>query len=409
MGELATTETAKNLIWLFMHSRPKKTELDARVGVVGGGFMGAAIAEVAAVSGMPVRIKDVSPDAVARALARIRDMLGRLEPRERAAALARVSGTTDYSGFLRADVVIEAVFEDIALKRKVLREIEHAVASDAVIASNTSAIPIREIAREAKHPERVVGMHFFSPAERMPLLEVVGPSGASDTAVAAAVGFGAMMGKTPIVVSDAPGFYTTRVLGVMLNEAALLLGEGARIEDVDRAMVDFGFPVGPFVLYDEVGLEVAQHAGETVARAFGERIPSATIVADLVERGDTGRKAGRGFLIWPRRTANPFVYGSTPRRDFSVGEIQDRLVLLFVNEAMRCLEEGVVQSPRDGDLGAVLGLGFPPFRGGPFHYADSIGSAALKRKLQELADRHGDRYAPTQTTSTGTRFYPSNP
>jgi 3-hydroxyacyl-CoA dehydrogenase / enoyl-CoA hydratase / 3-hydroxybutyryl-CoA epimerase len=338
---------------------------------------------------------------VGKALARIRGMLGR----DRADALLRVSGTTDYTGFLTTDLVIEAVFEDLTLKRKVLAEIEEAVAPETVIASNTSAIPIAEIACAAKHPERVVGMHFFSPAERMPLLEVVRPKAANDTAVARAVSVGVKMGKTPIVVSDAPGFYTTRVLGVMLNEAALLLGEGARIEDVDQAMTDFGFPVGPFVLYDEVGLEVAQHAGETVARAFGDRIPAATIVADLVARGDTGRKVGRGFLIWPERTANPFVYGTTPRRTFTSDEVQERLVLLFVNEAMRGLEEGVIQSPTDGDLGAVLGLGFPPFRGGPFHYADRIGSEVLNRKLQQLADRHGERYAPTHTTSAATRFY----
>ena len=404
-GEVATTEAARNLIWLFMHSRPQRVEVDARVGVVGGGFMGAAIAEVAAVGGMPVRVKDVSPRAVAHALARIRGMLARLEPRERAAALGRVSATTDYSGFRTADLVIEAVFENLDLKRKVLTEVEAATQPETVIASNTSAIPIAEIACAARHPERVVGMHFFSPAERMPLLEVVRPQAANEAAVQKAVSVGVKMGKTPIVVSDAPGFYTTRVLGVMLNEAALLLGEGARIENVDQAMTEFGFPVGPFVLYDEVGLAVAQRAGETVARAFGERIPAATIVADLVARGDTGRKVGRGFLIWPQRTANPFVYGTTARRTFAPDEVQQRLVLLFVNEAIRCLEEGVIQSPTDGDLGAVLGLGFPPFKGGPFHYADSIGSEILKQKLQELAARHGQRYAPTQTTSAATRFY----
>ncbi len=251
-------------------------------------------------------------------------------------------------------------------------------------------------------------MHFFSPAERMPLVEVVRPAAAAETAVAMAVAVGAKMGKTPIVVSDAPGFYTTRVLGVMLNEAALLLGEGARIEDVDQAMIDFGFAVGPFVLYDEVGLEVAQHAGETVARAFGDRIPPATIVADLVRRGDTGRKAGRGFRIWPERVANPFVYGTTPRKTFGREDIQDRLVLLFVNEAIRCLEEGVIQSPTDGDVGAVLGLGFPPFRGGPFHYADSLGPDAYTKKLNALTAAHGERYQVTRTTSAGTRFYPTN-
>jgi 3-hydroxyacyl-CoA dehydrogenase/enoyl-CoA hydratase/3-hydroxybutyryl-CoA epimerase len=194
------------------------------------------------------------------------------------------------------------------------------------------------------------------------------------------------------------------------------LKEGARVEVVDAAMQAFGFPVGPFVLYDEVGLEVAQHAGETVARAFGDRIPAASVVGDLVARGETGRKVGRGFYVWPagrrlpllagpRRSANPFVYGSAPRRAFSEREIQERLVLVFVNEAIRCLQERVIQSPADGDLGAVLGLGFPPFRGGPFHYADSLGVDALRARLEALAREHGARYAPTETTLRGSTFF----
>jgi 3-hydroxyacyl-CoA dehydrogenase/enoyl-CoA hydratase/3-hydroxybutyryl-CoA epimerase len=221
------------------------------------------------------------------------------------------------------------------------------------------------------------------------------------------------MGKTVIVVGDSPGFYTSRVLGVMLNEAALMLGEGARIEDVDRAMTDFGFPVGPFVLYDEVGLAVAEHAGETVTRAFGERVPSASIVPELVAAGQTGRKAGAGFYVWPKQRSlprplrrfvkrpshlpNPRVYqivGQLTQKAFASEEIVDRLALLFVNEAIRCLEEGVLQSPTDGDLGAVLGLGFPPFRGGPFHYADALGLELLASKLATLASQHGSRYAP---------------
>jgi len=212
------------------------------------------------------------------------------------------------------------------------------------------------------------------------------------------------------------------VLGVMLNEAALMLGEGARMEDVDRAMTAFGFPVGPFVLYDEVGLEVAQHAGETVAAAFGDRIPLATIVGELVAAGQTGRKAGAGFYLWPppsrvpgplkrlmpepRRTPNPRAIGSPSQKQVDEPEIRDRLVLLFVNEAIRCLEEGVLRSATDGDLGAVLGLGFPPFTGGPFHYADSVGPAAVVDVLRRLADRHGPRYQPAESLVHGRRFYP---
>jgi len=196
---------------------------------------------------------------------------------------------------------------------------------------------------------------------------------------------------------------------VMMNEAALLLGEGARMEAVDRAMTAFGFPVGPFVLFDEVGLEVARHAGQTVTAAFGDRIPAARVVSELVEAGQTGKRAGAGFYLWsrpsrvsgllrrPSRVENPAVYrllGSPGRRDFGVQAIQDRLALLFVNEAIRCLEEGVLESPSDGDLGAVLGLGFPPFRGGPFHYADGLGLATLVARLRALQTAHGSRYEP---------------
>jgi 3-hydroxyacyl-CoA dehydrogenase/enoyl-CoA hydratase/3-hydroxybutyryl-CoA epimerase len=239
--------------------------------------------------------------------------------------------------------------------------------------------------------------------------------GVADWAVEAAVKAGTQMGKTVIVVGDSPGFYTSRVLGVMMNEAALMLAEGARMDEVDRAMTAFGFPVGPFVLYDEVGLEVAQHAGETVTRAYGDRVPPSRVVPQLVAAGQTGRKAGAGFYLWhgsspiarplrgifkrPSRTINPAVYGmsgSPAQRTFGAQEIQDRLALLFVNEAIHCLGEGVLRSPTDGDLGAVLGLGFPPFLGGPFHYADTLGPATLVEKLTMLEQSHGRRYAPAE-------------
>ena len=422
-AELALTPTAANLMWLFLATQRQRRRSRSpipkpeitQLGVVGAGFMGAAIAEVGAAAGVPVRVRDVSPEAVARGLSNIRTMVDggvarrRFERREGQQILNRVSGGTDYSSFARADLVIEAVFEELNVKRSVVAELDKVLSPEAVIASNTSAIPIREIAQGSAHPERVVGMHFFSPAERMPLLEVIRPDAASERAVDTAVALGNTMGKTAIVVADRPGFYTTRVLGAMLNEAALLLTDGARVEDVDRAMTDFGFPVGPFVLYDEVGLEVAVHAGETVTRAFGDRIPAATIVAELVAAGQTGRKSGTGFYVWPapvsgpvrfvpfveraRRTVNPSVERG-PRRDVDAQTIQHRLALLFVNEAIRCLEEGVISSPTDGDLGAVLGLGFPPFRGGPFHYADALGLPALAETLRQLAARHGARYAP---------------
>jgi 3-hydroxyacyl-CoA dehydrogenase/enoyl-CoA hydratase/3-hydroxybutyryl-CoA epimerase len=427
-GELAVTETARNLIWLFLATQRRKRDAGAaieRIGVVGAGFMGAAIAEVGAASGLSVRVRDVTPQAVAKGLATARKLVDegvtrrRFEPREARAILQRLSGTSDYSGFDRTPLVIEAVFEDLQVKRRVLQELESVVRPDAVIASNTSALPIHQIASQAIRPERIVGMHFFSPAQRMPLLEVVRPAAAADWAVERAAAVGTKMGKTVIVVGDSPGFYTSRVLGVMLNEAVLILKEGARMEAVDRAMTAFGFPVGPFVLYDDVGLEVAQHAGETVSAAFGDRIPPATIVGDLVAAGDTGRKSGRGFYLWPQpsrtpralqglvrtpgRRPNPRALGETPRRSFAQTEIQERLALLFVNEAIRCLDEGVLLSASDGDVGAVLGLGFPPFRGGPFHHADAIGAGPLVDTLRRLAEAHGRRYEPADSLVTHSR------
>jgi 3-hydroxyacyl-CoA dehydrogenase/enoyl-CoA hydratase/3-hydroxybutyryl-CoA epimerase len=440
-ADLAGSETAKHLIWLFMATQRQKrlpgtlgpprvegrttspprgsgeTSV-TRVGVVGAGFMGAAIAEVSAAAGVQVRLKDVKPEAVAKGLSSIRKMLDsgvkrrRFDGREAQQILQRVSGTTDYSGFHDAQLVIEAVFEDLRIKQQVIQELEANITPTAVIASNTSAIPIKDIAAKTKNPERIVGMHFFSPAERMPLLEVIRPDGAADWAIQAAVALGTRLGKTVIVVADSPGFYTSRVLGVMMNEAAVMLTEGARIEEIDSAMTAFGFPVGPFVLYDEVGLEVAQHAGESVERAFADRVPRTNVVPQLIAAGHTGRKANAGFYLWhtsslprpirglvkrPTHTVNPSIYrlaGAKEQRTFGEQYIQDRLALLFVNEAIRCLEEGVLQSAVDGDLGAVLGLGFPPFRGGPLHYADNFGLSKLADKLSSLAQAHGRRYAP---------------
>ncbi|MBV9358110.1 MAG: hypothetical protein JO023_21575 [Chloroflexi bacterium] len=382
-----------------------------------------------------MRLRDADARAVAHGLATVGRLLregvrrDRFTAGEARTALARVSATADPSGFGSADLVIEAVFEQLDVKRKVIRELEDVLAADAVIASNTSSLPIGTLAAGARHPERIVGMHFFSPAQRMPLLEVVRGPDSGDRAVAAAVRLGTRLGKTPIVVADGPGFYTTRVIGVMLNEAGLLLEEGARQVAVDDALTDFGFRVGPFVLHDEVGLTVAQHAGQTLADAFGDRLPLATIVPRLVAEGATGRSAGRGFFLWPKparglhrvarlgrrnsRMPNPDVgrlLGQPPVRAFTVDQLQDRLVLIFVAEAVRGQEVGILQSPADGDLGAVLGLGFPPFRGGPFHYADALTLPVLRDRLEGVARDHGPRYQPPRLlvdrANQGAPFFP---
>jgi 3-hydroxyacyl-CoA dehydrogenase/enoyl-CoA hydratase/3-hydroxybutyryl-CoA epimerase len=365
--------------------------------------MGSGIAQAAAASGLRVRARDRDAAAVAKGLSTIRELTtdaakkGVFERREAARIVGRVTGGPDLAGFRNADLVIEAVFEDIATKRRVIAELEQVLRPDAVIASNTSALPIAEIAREARTPERIVGMHFFSPVHKMPLIEIIHPAGADADAVASAVATAIAMGKTAIVVGDGPGFYTTRVLSTMIGEAFTMLAEGESIETIDRAMTEFGWPVGPLQLVDEVGLEVAGHAGETVAKARGITAP--TIVNALVAEGFKGKHKGGGFYLYQgrRRTPNPRVRELLGAPTHPGGwDIAERLTLTFVNEAARCLDEGVLRSPGEGDLGAVLGLGFPPFLGGPFRYADAQRQRVVGT-LERLAAARGDRHAPVES------------
>ncbi len=411
-GELAAGDTGRNLTALVMLTlRQRKAAFEGlgtphpitNIGVVGLGFMGSGIAQAAAASGLRVRARDRDAAAVAKGLSTIRELTtdaakkGVFERREAARIVGRISGGPDLAGFRNTDLVIEAVFEEIATKRRVVAELEQVLRPDAVIASNTSALPISEIAREARSPERIVGMHFFSPVHKMPLLEIVRPAAADPDAVATAVAVANALGKTPIVVSDGPGFYTTRVLSTMIGEAFAMLAEGDSIEAIDRAMTDFGWPVGPLLLVDEVGLEVAAHAGETVAKARDLEAP--TIVNALVAEGFKGKHKGGGFYRYDgrRRTPNPRVRELLgPPTHPAGGDLAERLTFTFVNEAARCLDEGVLRSPGEGDLGAVLGLGFPPFLGGPFRYADAQ-RQHIVTSLERLAAARGDRLAPTES------------
>ena len=411
-GELAIGETGRSLTALVMLTlRQRKAAFEglgkpraiANVGVVGLGFMGSGIAQAAAASGLRVRARDRDAAAVAKGIASIRTLTteaakkGVFDRREAGRIVGRVAGGADLAGFRNVDLVIEAVFEEIATKRRVVAELEQVLPPEAVIATNTSALPIAEIASEARSPERIVGMHFFSPVHKMPLIEIVRPAAADADAVATAVAAAVALGKTPIVVSDGPGFYTTRVLSTMIGEAFTMLAEGESIEAIDHAMTDFGWPVGPLQLVDEVGLEVAGHAGETVAKARGITAP--TIVNALVAGGFRGKHKGGGFYRYEgrRRMANPRVRELLGPATYPGGwDVADRLTLTFVNEAARCLDEGVLRSPAEGDLGAVLGLGFPPFLGGPFRYADAH-RQRIVTFLERLAAARGDQHLPVES------------
>src|SRR5579872_989613 len=429
-AELATGPVAHNLISLFFATEGLKREQKdlkpappevKQVGIVGAGFMGAGIAQAAAVAGCTVRLRDVAPEQVARGIKTARDLTlgaarkGRFSRPEAHAIVGRLSGTTDSSGFRRADLVIEAVFEDVEVKRRVIAELEEVLTDHAVIASNTSSLPVARLAEGARHAERVVGMHFFSPVHKMPLVEVVRGTRTSEAAVATVVELGRRMGKTVIVVGDGPGFYTTRVLGFMVQSAGQLLEQGGSIDDIDRAMRAFGFPVGPFALSDEVGLDVAAHISAVLHQAFPERFAAAVLIDRMVEAGRLGRKSGRGFYDYSGRKKRPdpavdALRGSAVQI-YGADYIQRRLVLALVNEAARCLDEGIVAGPRDGDVGAVLGIGFPPFLGGPFRYADSLGVTAVCDELRRFERACGPMFAPAPSLSRmagqGARFYDS--
>jgi 3-hydroxyacyl-CoA dehydrogenase/enoyl-CoA hydratase/3-hydroxybutyryl-CoA epimerase len=432
-GQLAVSMVSRKLVQIFFATTALKKDLgipDApppadvrRLAIVGSGFMGSGIGGTAVVqAGVDVRLKDADLPRVAKGLAAARRIVDerlarrRITRFEHGRLVALLSGGDGYAGFGRADLVIEAVFEDLAVKQKVLRECETILPPYAVFASNTSTIPIASIAEAARRPDQVIGMHFFSPVARMPLLEVIPSARTSAQTISTAVAFGRRMGKTAIVVKDMPGFWINRILGPYMNEATHLLLAGVSVEEIDRAMVQFGFPVGPVTLLDEVGLDVAQHAGGVLQAAFGERLTPPPALAALVKDGRLGRKAGKGFFTYKggkKRGVDPAVYtllGVQPNGGVPTAEVVQRLTYAMLNEAARAVEEGVVRQPRDGDIGAIFGFGFPPFRGGPLRYLDELGPDRVFADLQRLAERLGPRFAPCEPivehARTRKRFYP---
>jgi len=435
-GETAMTPVCRELIFLFFATSalkkdpgvdgPAESPLPvARLGIIGAGFMGAGIASVAVQQGTMVRLKDADLTRVGRGIAAVRDVLRdrvarrQITRQQMADHLLLAGGTIDYSGFEAVDLVIEAVFEDLAVKHQVIREVEQVLPEYAVVASNTSTIPITHIAEASRRPERVIGMHFFSPVHKMPLLEVIATSATRPEVVTTAVSYGRTLGKTVIVVNDAPGFYVNRILAPYLNEAGALLDAGASIDAIDAALVKLGFPVGPISLLDEVGLDIAARSGAIFHEAFGERMAPSQAMRAVVASGRIGRKGGKGFYLYDETgarggidTAVYALLATGPSRSVVPDdEIQQRCLLALVNEAVRALEEGIVRSPRDGDIGAVFGIGFPPFLGGPFRWIDAQGASKVVTALEDLSARFAPRFVPADLLISmarrGDRFYPA--
>ncbi|HXV85321.1 MAG TPA: 3-hydroxyacyl-CoA dehydrogenase NAD-binding domain-containing protein, partial [Gemmatimonadales bacterium] len=432
-AELAVGDVSRNLVRLFFATTSLKKDPGVEapapvarpvnsVAIVGAGFMGAAIGGVAvAHAGVDVRFRDTDLPRVGQGLRTARRILDERLKRRRITKfdhrrqVALLSGSAGYDGFRRADLVIEAVFEDLAAKHDVVRNVEAVVGDECVVASNTSTIPIARIAEVATRPERILGMHFFSPVDRMPLLEVIATDRTAPWATVTAVGFGRRMGKTVIVVRDHPGFWVNRILAPYLNEAGRLLAEGMAIEDLDAAMVRFGFPVGPLTLLDEVGLDVASKSAEVLYQAFGERLARTPGVHLMSKQGRFGRKSGAGFYRYHggrRQGVDPSAYevmGVRPGAVVPLDEATRRMVYAMLNEAVLALQEGVVRSARDGDVGAVFGIGYPAFRGGPLRYLDSLGLDQAVAELRRLEAAWGARFHPApllvQMADSGSRFH----
>ncbi len=434
-AELGVSDVSRKLIQIFFADTalrrdpgvagpvPEAGEIKNLV-VVGAGFMGAAIGGTAALrAGVDVRLRDTNLERVsngmraARAIARERLKRRRITRYEHRRIDALLSGGTDWAGLGRADLVIEAVFEDLDAKQGVFRELEAVVGESCILASNTSTIPIARIAEAIRTPWRVIGMHFFSPVQRMPLLEIIVTDQTEPWTTVTAVNFGRQMGKTVIVVRDYPGFWVNRILSPYLNEAGRMVKEGVPIEDIDRSMKRFGFPVGPITLLDEVGLDVAQKGSIVMHVAYGDRLTPIDGLGRMIDGGRLGRKNKRGFYRYNkgrRKEVDRTVYevfGVDPR-PVPNADIEKRLVYAMLNEAARAVEEGVVRSPRDGDIGAVYGIGYPAFRGGPLRQVDDAGAARIVDTLERLTQAYGDRFVPApvlqQMAKSNLRFYPTN-
>jgi len=441
-GQLGHTTVSKALRGIFFAQTATKKNPSGKVagevktvGILGAGLMGAGVAQVSAVAGYQVVLKDKDRAGIARGEKQVSDSLdGKVKKRsltkfDKELTMARITGVADEDAswrkhVARSDVIVEAVFEDLALKHRVIKEIEPLLAPSAVFATNTSALPIASIATAAARPERVLGMHYFSPVDKMPLLEIIPHAGTSPEALGKAFDVGLKQGKTVIVVKDVPGFYVNRCLGPWAAEALHLVLQGVDPEALDKAVRAFGYPVGPVTLADEVGIDVLYHTYGTLASALGVRMTggnSNVMLKQFVDAKMLGRKTGKGFYTYAApaaggkkkgsssaKTVNPeatallnaarAAAGITPGAAAPVDPAgaAERMVLRFVKECMHSLQDGIIRSPADGDIGAVFGLGFPPFLGGPFRYADTVGPRVLADRMAALAAANGQQFAPPQ-------------
>jgi len=440
-GKLGATSESKSLIHIFhgqtackKNPYPEPSKPVKTIGVLGAGLMGAGITQVSIQSGHEVLLKDMDTKGISRGLAQINKNLSTDLKRRKISLLdynlmtSRIVPFTNNDAnwgahFKSADMVIEAVFESMEVKHKVVRELEQFIPEHCVIATNTSALPIIEISKASKRPENVVGLHYFSPVEKMPLLEIISTPKTSPETLSKAFAVGLKQGKTPILVKDVPGFYVNRCLGPFMVEVMILLLKGVDPLLIDEAMVEFGFPLGPLSLADEVGLDVAYHVFKYLQQHLPTRMEGGVqLIEGIVQKGLLGKKSGKGFFIHSsgkgkKKQVNPEAleaiksFAQSPLTVDKKG-IQDRIAGRFINEAAFCLQDEIIANPSDGDIGAVFGIGFPPFRGGPFQYLDQIGVNNFVDTMNRLRDQSGSGFEPAPIlvsyAKEGKKFFPKN-
>ena len=426
--ELVQGDTCRNLIRVFfLQERAKKlptttgdTKPITRAAVIGAGVMGAGIAQWLSSRRLPVVLRDVNAEQVARGMAGIAKIYGDgvkrhvLNRREARDGLDRIFPAPNEVPLRNVDLVIEAAVENLELKKTIFERLDALAGNETILATNTSALPISELAAGTLRPERVLGLHFFNPVHRMQLVEVVAARQTAPVILDRAVKFVRQIGKLPVVVKDSPGFLVNRILMPYLIEAGALFENGVSIEKLDEAMLEFGMPMGPLRLIDEVGVDVSLHVAKTLSAHFGNRLKIPSVLGRMLDARMLGRKSGTGFYIHEKRDAHPnpaanrFAPGQSGA-GFSREELQERMVLLMVNESARCLEEQIVTAPEDLDFAMINGTGFAPFRGGPLRYADSLGAERVVGALDNLVDRGADHFAPCdllkQMAAGGKKFY----
>ncbi len=418
LARLIVSDISRHLVQIYLWTDEIKKEngtenKDATVkeiqkaGLLGAGVMGGGIAQLFAGKGITVRVKDINHEAVTKAYQQASEVLkGKLKRRritslELKQIINRISGGVDYHGFKNADLVIEAIVEDLQIKKSVLKELEGYIDGQAIVATNTSSLRVDDMAEALSKKDRFVGMHFFNPVHRMPLVEIVKGKHSSDEALATAFKLALALNKVPIAVNDGPGFLVNRLLLPYMVEAIALLTEGNDMRIIDRTMKNFGMAMGPIELFDEVGIDVAAKVAKILRQTMGDRMADSDILQKMIDDGRLGKKTNRGFYLYTgkKREFDPRIKSlikSVQKAESKEADMIRRMVYPMVNEAARCLEEKIALRPRDVDVGMIFGTGFAPFRGGLLKYADQVGLDKIIDHLTHLSEKYGERFKPSK-------------